>query len=78
LLSGSGEGLDPVRVGDLIAAIPRAMGKASVIRRDLSAAGNGPREAGEHLDAMDLDVTEAVIALRRMLDEWASGPSPRM
>jgi hypothetical protein len=41
----------------------------SVIRRGLSSAGNGMRQAGDQLDAMDLDITEALARLRGMLDQ---------
>lgn len=65
--AGPDDGLDPVRVGEAIADIQRAIQKASVIRRDLSSAGNGLRQAGEHLDAMDLDITDALARLKAML-----------
>ena len=61
------DGLDPARIGEAIADIQRAMQKASVIRRGLSSAGNGIRQAGEQLDSMDLDIAEALMRLRQML-----------
>lgn len=67
--AGPGDGLDPARMGEAIGDIGRALQKASVIRRGLSSAGNGIRQAGEQLDAMDLDITEALARLRRMLDQ---------
>jgi hypothetical protein len=68
-LAAPDDGLDPARVAGAIADIQRAMTKASVIRRDLSTAGNGLRQAGEHLDAMDLEVADALARLRAMLKQ---------
>jgi hypothetical protein len=64
-----GDGLDPVRVGEAIADIQRSLQKASVIRRSLSTAGNGLRQATEHLDAMDLEIVDALARLRAMLEQ---------
>ena len=66
-LAGPDDALDPIRVG--IVDIQRAMAKASVIRRDLSTAGNGLRHAAEHLDAMNLDVTDVLARLRATMEQ---------